>query len=94
MEKLQKEIRETMVYQSPPELGALYTDVVEMFGLVQEKQEVTHLLNIRKRKEAIQRQERFVNKIRQRIAWVIVMALLVMEIWGLTLAILLARPRL
>lgn len=94
MEKLQKEIRETMVYQSPPELGALYTDVVEMFGLVQEKQEVTHLLNIRKRKEAIQRQERFVSKIRQRIAWVIVMALLVMEIWGLTLAILLARPRL
>lgn len=94
MEKLQKEIRETMVYQSPPELGALYTDVVEMFGLVQEKQEVTHLLNIRKRKEAIQRQERFVNKIRQRILWVIVMALLVMEIWGLTLAILLARPRL
>jgi uncharacterized membrane protein len=94
MEKLQKEIRETMVYQSPPELGALYTDVVEMFGLVQEKQEVTHLLNIRKRKEAYQRQQQLLNKIRQRILWVIVMALLVMEIWGLTLAILLARPRL
>jgi uncharacterized membrane protein len=92
MEKLQKEIREIMVYQSPPELGALYTDVVEMFGLVQEKQEATHLLNIRKRKEAIQRQERFVNKIRQRILWVIVMALVVIEIWALTLAILLARP--
>ena len=92
MEKLQKEIREIMVYQSPPELGALYTDVVEMFGLVQEKQEATHLLNLRKRKEAIQRQERFVNKIRQRILWVIVMALVVMEIWALTLAILLARP--
>jgi uncharacterized membrane protein len=92
MEKLQKEIREIMVYQSPPELGALYTDVVEMFGLVQEKQEATHLLNIRKRKEAIQRQERFVNKIRQRILWVIAVALVVMELWALTLAILLARP--
>jgi len=94
MEKLQKEIREIMVYQSPAELGALYTDVVEMFGLVQEKQEATHLLNIRKRKEAFDRQERLINKIRQRILWVIVMALVVMEIWGLTLAILLARPRL
>ena len=94
MEKLQKEIREIMVYQSPAELGALYTDVVEMFGLVQEKQEATHLLNLRKRKEAVQRQERFINKIRQRITWVIVMALVVMEIWGLTLAILLARQRL
>jgi len=94
MEKLQTVIRETMVYQSPAELGALYTDVIEMFGLVQEKQEVTHLLNIRKRKEAYQRQQQLLNKIRQRILWVIVMALLVMEIWGLTLAILLARPRL
>ena len=94
MEKLQKEIREIMVYQSPPELGALYTDVVNMFGLVQEKQEATHLLNVRKRKEAYQRQERLLNKIRRRILWVIVMALVVMEIWGLTLAILLARPRL
>jgi len=94
MEKLQKEIRETMIYQSPPELGALYTDVVNMFGLVQEKQEATHLLNVRKKKEAWQRQDRLLTKIRQRIAWVLVMALIVMEIWGLILALLLARPHL
>lgn len=92
MEKMQKEIRETMVYQSPPELGALYTDVVNMFGLVQEKQEATHLLNSRKRKEAWQRQDRLLEKIRRRIAWVIIMALIVLEIWGLMLSILLARP--
>ena len=92
MEKMQKEIRETMVYQSPPELGALYTDVVNMFGLVQEKQEATHLLNSRKRKEAWQRQDRLLEKIRRRIAWVIIMILIVLEIWGLMLSILLARP--
>jgi hypothetical protein len=91
MEKMQKEIRETMVYQSPAELGALYTDVVHMFGLVQEKQEATHLLNLRKRKEAWQRQDRLLEKLRRRIAWVIVMAIVVMETWGLTLSILLAR---
>ena len=94
MEKLQKQIRETMIYQSPPELGALYTDVVEMFGLVQEKQEATHLANIRKRKEAWQRQDHLLNKLRQRVAWVVVMAIIVMETWGLILAILLARPHL
>ena len=94
MEKLQKQIRETMIYQSPPELGALYTDVVEMFGLVQEKQEATHLANIRKRREAWQRQDRLLNKVRQRVAWVVVMALIVMETWGLILALLLARRHL
>jgi len=92
MARIQTELRETMVYQSPPELGALYTDVVSMFDLVKEKQEATHLLNIRKRKEEWQRKDRLLSKFRRRIAWVVVMALVVMETWGLTAAILLARP--
>jgi hypothetical protein len=91
MEKAQKEIREVMIYQSPPELGALYTDVIEMFGIVQEKQEVTYLLAIKRRKEEVLRKHRIISKLRQRIAWVIVMAIVVLETWGLTIAILLAR---
>lgn len=91
MEKAQKEIREVMIYQSPPELGALYTDVIEMFGIVQEKQEITHLLTIKRRKEEVFRKHKIISKIRQRIAWVIVMAIVVLETWGLTIAILLAR---
>ena len=91
MEKAQKDIREVMVYQSPPELGALYSDVVEMFGIVQEKQEITHLLTVKNRKEEVLRKNRIINKIRKRIAWVVVMILIVLETWGLIAAILLAR---
>ena len=91
MEKAQKEIREVMIYQSPPELGALYTDVIEMFGIVQEKQEITHLRAVRERKEEVIRKTKLINKIRHRIAWVVVMTLIVLEIWGLTIALLLAR---
>jgi hypothetical protein len=91
MEKLQKEIREIMVYQSPAELGALYSDVVEMFGIVQEKQEITHLLSIKNRKEEVLKKQRLIAKVRKRIALVIVMVILVLEIWGLTAAILLAK---
>lgn len=80
-----------MIYQSPLELGALYTDVIEMFGIVQEKQEATHLLTVRKRKEEVIRKNKLINKIRHRIAWVVVMALIVLELWGLTIALLLAR---
>jgi hypothetical protein len=68
MEKAQKEIREVMIYQSPPELGALYTDVIEMFGIVQEKQEVTHLLAIKRRKEEVLRKHRIISKLRQRLS--------------------------
>lgn len=91
MEKLQKEIREIMVYQSPPELGALYSDVVAMFGIVQEKQEITHLLSVKARKEEVLKKHRLIAKVRKRIALVVVMIILVLEIWGLTAAILLAR---
>jgi hypothetical protein len=91
MEKAQKDIREVMIYQSPPELGALYTDVIEMFGIVQEKQEITHLRTVRARKEEVIRKTKLINKIRQRIAWVVVMALIVLELWGLIIALLLAR---
>lgn len=91
MEKAQKELRETMVYQSPPELGSLYSDVIEMFGIVQEKQEITQLLTIKRRKEEWQRKNNLLSKIRQRIAWVIVVALIVLEIWAIIIAVVLAR---
>lgn len=91
MEKAQKQIREVMVYQSPPELGALYTDVVNMFGIVKEKQEITHLLTVKKKKEEVVRKTKLINKIRKRMALVVVMVLIVLEIWGLTAALLLAR---
>jgi hypothetical protein len=62
-----------------------------MFGIVKEKQEITHLLTIKRRKDEVLNKTRIINKIRKRIAWVVVMALIVMETWGLTAAILLAR---
>jgi hypothetical protein len=91
MEKAQKQLRETMVYQSPAELGSLYSDVIEMFGIVQEKQEITQLLTLKRRKEEWQRKNNLLSKVRQRIAWVIVVALIVVEIWALIIAIVLAR---
>jgi hypothetical protein len=80
-----------MVYQSPAELGSLYSDVIEMYGIVQEKQEVTHLVTVKRRKEEWQRKNNLLSKVRQRIAWVIVVALIVVEIWALIIAIVLAR---
>jgi hypothetical protein len=43
MAKLEVTIRETMVYQSPPEMGALYSKVFEMRDVIQEEQEKARL---------------------------------------------------
>jgi len=43
MAALEVTIRETMVYQSPPEMGALYSKVFDMRGVIQEEQEKARL---------------------------------------------------
>jgi hypothetical protein len=43
MAALEITIRETMVYQSPPEMGALYSKVFDMRSVIQEEQEKARL---------------------------------------------------
>jgi len=43
MAALEVTIRETMVYQSPPEMGALYSKVFEMRDIIREEQEQARL---------------------------------------------------
>ena len=43
MAELEKTIRETMVYQSPPEMGALYSKVFEMRDIIAAEQEAARL---------------------------------------------------
>jgi len=58
LEEMSKDLRELMVYQSPPELGALYTEVEAMMKhmgetqrvLIQKKMSSEHATKIRRRK--------------------------------------------
>ena len=58
MAKLEVTIRETMVYQSPPEMGALFSSVHQMKEVIEEEQTQARLKQeATKRQEAWQRQE-------------------------------------
>jgi ABC-type hemin transport system substrate-binding protein len=58
MAALEVTIRETMVYQSPPEMGALYSKVFEMRDVIQEEQEAARLKEeAKERYKQWQRQE-------------------------------------
>jgi hypothetical protein len=58
LEEMSKDLRELMVYQSPPELGALYTEVEEMMKhmgqtqrkLIRQKMSSEHATKIRRRR--------------------------------------------
>ena len=57
MEKLQYEIRQIMVYQTPG-MGDLYTRVIKMVGVISEEQEFARMQKIRQEREtAWQRSE-------------------------------------
>jgi hypothetical protein len=56
LEQMGTELRELMVYQSPPELGALYTEVEEMMKVMGKEQKV--LISIQMQKDAVQQRRR------------------------------------
>lgn len=56
LEQMGTELRELMIYQSPPELGALYTDVEEMMKQMGKEQHV--LISRQMRKQEIQEKRR------------------------------------
>jgi len=81
MAALEVQIRETMVYQSPPEMGALYSSVFEMREVIQEEQEQARLAQ-----EAEERYKAWLRRERQRdlrakSAYLIGTAIFLLYLW-------------
>ena len=81
MDRLVVQIRECMVYQSPPEMGALYSSVYEMRDRIEEEQTQARL-----REEAIKRQETWQRREDQRnldlkLAWVLATLFFLLYLW-------------
>jgi hypothetical protein len=81
MAALEVTIRETMVYQSPPEMGALYSKVFEMRDVIQEEQENARLKEeAKERYKAWQRQEEKRN-FQAKSAYLVVTLFLIAYLW-------------
>jgi len=81
MAALEVTIRETMVYQSPPEMGALYSKVFEMRDVIQEEQENARLKEeAKERYKQWQRQEEKRN-FQAKSAYLVATMLLLLYLW-------------
>ena len=81
MDALVVQIRECMVYQSPPEMGALYSEVFSMKDKIEEEQTQARL-----RQEAIKRQETWLRKEEERnlqakLGAVVVTSIFLLYLW-------------
>lgn len=81
MAALEVTIRETMVYQSPPEMGALYSKVFDMRDVIKEEQENARLKEeAKERYKAWQRQEERRN-FQAKSAYLLVTMLFLLYLW-------------
>jgi len=62
LEDMGKELREIMVYQSPPELGALYTEVDEMMKQMGKEQKVLIARTMREEAARLNRRKNLMNR--------------------------------
>lgn len=81
MAELVVQIRECMVYQSPPEMGALYSEVFNMREVIQEEQTQARL-----RQEAVKRRELWQRKEEERnfqlkLAYLVATSIFLLYLW-------------
>jgi len=81
MDSLVVQIRECMVYQSPPEMGALYSEVFSMKDKIEEEQTQARL-----KQEAIKRQELWQRKEEERnfqlkLAYLVTTSIFLLYVW-------------
>jgi hypothetical protein len=81
MAALEVTIRETMVYRSPPEMGALYSKVFDMRDVIKEEQEKARLKEeAKERVKSWQRSEAKRN-FHQRSAYLVVTTIFLLYVW-------------
>jgi hypothetical protein len=70
LDAMRAELREIMVYQSPPELGALWTEVEEMMQIVGKEQSIVIAVEMRRNAEAAREKRSRMKRIKHKaICW-------------------------
>jgi len=74
-------IRETMVYQSPPEMGALYSEVFKMKDVISEEQEKARLKQEAKKREAAWQLRQEERNLQAKLAAVAATSIFLLYLW-------------
>jgi len=91
LEALQVELREMMVYQTPPELGNLWTRFEAMRAQIGKEQEVARAKEEAQRAIARHKRKLVISKWQDRALYFVVVFIMALEIWGLLITIAMTR---
>lgn len=82
MADLEVQIRECMVYQSPPEMGALYSSVHSMREIIQEEQEQARLVEEAKNRYKLWLRRENQKNFQAKSAYLIGTLIVIVYLWG------------
>ena len=91
LESLQVELREMMIYQTPPELGDIWTRFEKMRAQIGKEQEVARKEEERLETIAKYKRKFLVDKWQNRALYFVVIFIMALEIWGLLITIAMTR---
>jgi len=91
LEALQVELREMMVYQTPPELGNLWTRFEAMRAQIGKEQEVARAKEETQRAIARHKRKLVISKWQDRALYFVLVFIMALEIWGLLITIAMTR---
>ena len=69
LEQMEVELREIMIYQSPPELGALWTEVLQQSKILNARQEIALKKQIEIQHKHDVEHARYMRKVNKVLAW-------------------------
>ena len=91
MEQMEVELRETLVYQSPPELGAVYTDFIAMRKVIREEQEQARLEHEKKERLKSWQRRQVINAMQDKALYLVAVAIVFLYLHLMFVLIVLDR---
>ena len=80
LEQMGTELREIMVYQSPPELGALHSEVEEMMKVMGKEQKILLAKQLKEDRIHSERKRRRLAKIRAEAIWGVLILVIILAV--------------
>jgi hypothetical protein len=91
MAQMEVELRETLIYQSPPELGAIYTDFIEMRKVIQAEQEQAEAEQAQRERIKSWQRKQMISALQDKALYLVVITVVILYLY--TMAYLLVMDR-
>jgi len=81
MAQIEVELRETLIYQSPPELGAIYTDFIEMRKVIQAEQEQAEAEQAQRERIKSWQRKQMISALQDKALYLVVITVIILYLY-------------